>query len=286
MARIWKTSKRELDYSAGTLVMGILNVTPDSFSDGGKFASVDDALKRVGQMIAEGMDILDIGGESTRPGQAGSARISADEEIARVVPVIEALAKNFAVPISIDTSKAEVAEAAIDAGAEIINDISGLRFDARVAEVAAQKKTGLVLMHLRGTFETMHKQEPVSDIIQEVKNGLKWSIEKALEYGVDKGRIALDIGLGFSKTFEQNFELMARLDRISGEFPDYPLLFGASHKSFIGKALGGLPVTERLSGSLAAAALAVWNGAAIIRTHDVKETAHAIRVVEAVKGQK
>ncbi len=289
MARIWKTSKRELDYSARTLVMGILNVTPDSFSDGGKFASADDALKRVGQMIAEGMDVLDIGGESTRPqgaGQAGSARVSADEEIARVVPVIEAVSKNFDIPISIDTSKAEVAEAAVDAGAEIINDISGLRFDEKIAEIAVQKKTGLVLMHLRGTFETMHKQEPVSDIIQEVKNGLKWSIEKALEYGVDKGRIALDIGLGFSKTFEQNFELMARLEQISGEFSGYPLLFGSSRKSFIGKALGDAPVTERLSGSLAAAALAVWNGAAIIRTHDVKETAHAVRVVEAIKGQK
>ncbi len=283
MTRIWKTSKRELDYGAGTLVMGILNVTPDSFSDGGKFASVDDALNRVGQMIAEGMDVLDIGGESTRP---GSMRVSADEEIARVVPVIAAVSKNFAVPVSIDTSKAEVAEAAVDAGAEIINDISGLRFDARMAEIAAKKKTGLILMHLRGTFETMHKQEPVSDIIQEVKNGLKWSIEKALEYGVDKGRIALDIGLGFSKTFEQNFELMAKLEQISGEFPDHPLLFGSSRKSFIGKALGDAPVGERLSGSLAAAALAVWNGAAIIRTHDVKETARTVQVIEAIKGQK
>jgi dihydropteroate synthase len=283
MAPTWNTSKRELDYSAGTLVMGILNVTPDSFSDGGKFASVDEALKRVEQMIADGMDILDIGGESTRP---GSARVPADEEIARVAPVIEAVTENFDIPISIDTSKAETAKAAVDAGAEIINDISGLRFDARMAGIAAQKKTGLVLMHLRGTFETMHKQEPVSDIIQEVKNGLKWSIEKALEYGVDKGAIALDIGLGFSKTFEQNFELMAKLEQVCNEFRGYPVLFGSSRKSFIGKALGDLPVTERLSGSLAAAALAVWNGAAIIRTHDVKETAQVVRIVEAIKGQK
>jgi dihydropteroate synthase len=282
MDKFWQTSRRALSYEK-TLVMGILNVTPDSFSDGGKFASVEDALKSVGQMIAGGMDILDVGGESTRP---GSARVPADEEIARVVPVIEAVAKNFDIPISIDTSKAETAEAAVGAGAEIINDISGLRFDARIAEIAAQKKAGLVLMHLRGTFETMHKQEPVPDIIQEVKTGLKWSIAKAREHGVDESRIALDIGLGFSKTFGQNFELMARLDQICGEFPGHPVLFGSSRKSFIGKVLGDAPVTERLSGSLATAALAVWNGAAIIRTHDVKETAQAVRIVEAIKGQK
>lgn len=283
MKRIWKTSKRELDYGSQTLVMGILNVTPDSFSDGGKFASTGDALKRAEQMIGEGADVLDIGGESTRP---GSVRVSAAEEITRVVPVIEAIAKNFDIPISIDTVKAEVADAAIAAGAEIINDISGLRFDARVAEVAGRTKAGLVLMHLRGSFETMHKQEPVTDIIQEVENGLKWSIGKANEYGVEKERIALDIGLGFSKTFEQNLELMAKLDEICRVFPAFPVLAGSSRKSFIGKLLGDLPVTERLPGSLAGAAVSVWNGANIVRVHDVKETARTVRVVEAIKRQK
>src|SRR5215510_6618113 len=177
MEKLWQTSRRELSYEK-TLVMGILNVTPDSFSDGGKFASVDDALKQAERMIAEGADILDIGGESTRP---GSARVSVEEEISRVIPVIEKITENFDIPISIDTNKTEVADAAIRAGAEIINDISGLRFDEKIAEIAARERTGLVLMHLRGEFESMHKQEPVADIIQEVKNGLEWSIAKARE---------------------------------------------------------------------------------------------------------
>jgi dihydropteroate synthase len=282
MTKTWHTSRRELSYER-TLVMGILNLTPDSFSDGGKFASMSDALKHVGQMIADGMDILDVGGESTRP---GSERVSADEEISRVVPLIEAVAKNFAVPVSIDTSKAEVAEAAVAAGAEIINDISGLRFDSSVAEVAAREKTGLVLMHSRGEFSSMHEQEPVGRIIPEVENGLRWSITKAREYGVADECIALDIGLGFGKTYEQNLELIAKLDEINGAFAGYPILAGASRKSFIGKMLGGVPVDARLHGSLSAAALLAWNGAAIVRVHDVKETAEAIKAVEAIREQK
>jgi dihydropteroate synthase len=282
MKKNWKTSKREF-YFDKTLVMGILNVTPDSFSDGGKFASTDEALKRVGQMIAEGMDILDIGGESTRP---GSARVSVEEEIGRVVPLIEAVVKNFDVPVSIDTSKAEVAQAAVAAGAEIINDISGLRFDERVAEIAAREKTGLVLMHSRGEFEAMHKQEPVERIIPEVENGLKWSIMKARGYGVADKCIALDIGLGFGKTYEQNLELIARLGEICEEFAAHPILAGASRKSFIGKVLGGVAVDARLHGSLVAAALLAWNGAAIVRVHDVRETVEAIKVMEAIREQR
>jgi dihydropteroate synthase len=283
MIRIWKTAKRELDYSVKTLVMGILNVTPDSFSDGGKINSVDEGLHIVEKMIADGADILDVGGESTRP---GSARISVEEEIGRVVPIIEAVVKNFDVPVSIDTSKAGVAEAAVAAGAEIINDISGLRFDERVAEIAARERTGLVLMHSRGEFSSMHKQEPVERIIPDVETGLKWSITKARGYGVADERIALDIGLGFGKTYEQNLELMARLSEICEEFAGYPILAGASRKSFIGKMLGGVPVDARLHGSLAAAAVLVWNGAAIVRVHDVKETVEAIRIVEAIREQK
>jgi len=283
MKRIWRTSKRELDYGSQTLVMGILNVTPDSFSDGGKFASTDDALRQAERMIAEGADILDIGGESTRP---GSARVSAEEEIARVVPVIKAIAGRFDAAISIDTSKAEVALAALQAGAEIVNDISGLRFDEKIAEVAAREKCGLVLMHLRGTFETMHEQKEVADIIQEVKNGLKWSIEKAGEFGVENERIALDIGLGFSKTFAQNLELIAKLDELCGEFAGFPMLTGTSRKSFIGKLLGDVPVEQRLPGTMASVAVAVWNGANIVRVHDVKEAGETVRVVEAIKGQK
>src|SRR5688572_22567012 len=168
---IWQTSRRKLSFDR-TLVMGILNVTPDSFSDGGRFHSVDAALKRAEQMIAEGADIIDIGGESTRP---GSVRVSVEEETRRVVPVIGEIAKLFDVPVSIDTSKSEVAEGAIAAGAEIINDISGLRFDQRIADIAADRGTGLVLMHSRGNFETMHSQAPVEDIIDEVANDFRRS---------------------------------------------------------------------------------------------------------------
>ncbi len=278
----WKTARREISLEK-TLVMAILNITPDSFSDGGRFFSVDDALRQAEKMIADGADILDVGGESTRP---NSARVTVEEEIRRVVPVIEAVAKRFDVPVSIDTSKSEVAAEAVSAGAEIINDVSGLRFDEKIAEVAARHETGLVLMHLRGDFETMHQQKPVSDILNEVTKGFRWSLKTAESFKIEKERIVLDVGIGFSKTFEQNLELIAKLDKISAEFPEFPLLVGASRKSFIGKILGDAPADERLFGTLAANALAVWNGAKIIRVHDVKETVDTIKTVEAIKDQK
>ena len=256
------------------LVMGILNVTPDSFSDGGAFLSPDAALAQAERLIAEGADILDIGGESTRP---GSRQISVEEEIGRVVPIIEAATKRFSTPISVDTTKSEVARRAIDAGAEIINDISGLRFDERIAAVAAESNAGLVLMHSRGTFETMHTQLPVDDILTEVITDLKRAIGLANAHGVSEAQIALDVGLGFGKTQEQNLELLAKLDKIVAEFKAYPMLVGASRKSFIGKLLGGVPAAERLGGSIAAALTAVRNGAKIIRVHDVKETVKALR---------
>ena len=262
--------------------MAILNVTPDSFSDGGRFFQVDEAVKQAEKFIEAGADILDIGGESTRP---TSERVSTEEEIRRVVPVIEAIAKRFKIPISIDTSKAEAAEKAVQAGAEIINDISGLRFDERIAEVAAKYKTGLVLMHSRGDFETMHRQEPVENILNEVSDGFRFSIEKAESYGVQKENIALDVGIGFSKTFGQNLELIAKLNVLCEEFSDFPMLVGTSRKSFIGKILGDVPTSERLQGSLASAAIAVWNGAKIIRVHDVKATVEMLKTVEAIKKQ-
>ncbi len=278
---IWQTSRRELNLDR-TLVMAILNVTPDSFSDGGEFLSVDDALKQAEKNIAEGGDILDIGGESTRP---GSKRVPADEEIRRVVPVIEAIARRFDIPVSVDTSKSEVAEAAVSAGAEIINDISGLRFDKRIAEIAATHKTGLVLMHSRGTFETMHKQEPVADILSEVAGGFRWSIDTAEKFGVAPEQIVLDVGIGFGKAFEQNLELLSKLDILTAEFSAYPMLVGTSRKSFIGKILGdAVSVNGRLSGTLASLAIAVWNGAHIVRVHDVKQTVEAVRVVEAIRS--
>ena len=280
MKGCWQTSKRAFFFGEKTLVMAILNVTPDSFSDGEKFFTIDDALRQAEKFIEEGADILDIGGESTRP---NSRRVSAEEEIRRAVPVIEAVAKRFDVPISIDTSKAEVAETAVNAGAQIINDVSGLRFDERIAEIAAKLKTGLVLMHSRGDFETMHRQNPVEDILPEVSNGFRASIKEAESYGVKKENIALDVGIGFSKSFGQNLELIAKLDKLCEEFSDFPMLVGTSRKSFVGKILGDVPTDERLQGSLATAALAVWNGANIVRVHDVKATVEMLKVVEAVK---
>lgn len=278
--KIWQTSQRRFDYEKKTLVMAILNVTPDSFSDGGKFFSIDEALKQTEKMIEEGADILDIGGESTRP---NSARVSEEEEIRRTSPVIEAIKKRFDIAVSIDTSKATVAENAVNSGAEIINDVSGLRFDEKISEVAAKHRTGLVLMHLRGTFETMHEKQKSADIRAEVSEGFHQSIEKARSFGVKDETIALDIGIGFSKTFEQNLELLANLQNICAEFPTFPMLVGVSRKSFIGKILDNAPTEKRLNGTLAANAVSVCNGAKIIRVHDVRENVEMLKTVEAIK---
>ena len=277
----WSTSKRAIDLSA-PIVMGILNVTPDSFSDGGRFADLDAAVRRAEKMIGEGVAIIDIGGESTRP---GSERVDEQVEIDRVVPVIEAIAARFDVPVSIDTSKSKVAEAAVAAGAEIINDISGLRFDERIADVAAHTKTGLVLMHSRGEFDAMHSQPQVDDIVTEVSNDFARSLDIATKAGVDADSIVFDVGIGFGKTLEQNLELLAKLDTIAGTFPGNALLVGVSRKSFIGKVLGAASADERLSGSLAAAVVAVMNGARIIRAHDVKATVDALKITNAIIDQ-
>ncbi len=278
----WQTSRRKILLDR-PLVMGILNVTPDSFSDGGRFDSTEAALRRAEEMTDHGADIIDIGGESTRP---GSKRVSIEEESERVIPVIEAISKRLEIPISIDTSKSEVAALAIGAGAEIINDVSGLRWDERIANVAAEHGAGLVLMHSRGEFETMHSQMPVADIVSEVTTGLECSVSIALKSGVDADRIALDIGIGFGKSVEQNLELLAKLDKIVEHFSHFPTLFGASRKSFIGKLLGGVAEDERSYGSVSCAAIGVWNGASIVRVHDVRETADAIKVVAALKKER
>jgi dihydropteroate synthase len=259
--------------------MAILNVTPDSFSDGGEFLSLDDAVRQAEKLIDEGANILDIGGESTRP---GGTRVGGDEELRRVLPVIDAVAKRFDIPISIDTTRPAVAQAALAAGAEIVNDISGLRFDETIAKAAANASAGLVLMHSRGSFETLHSQPPVEDILTEVAGSLHSSIKIAKRNGVADEQIAVDIGLGFGKTFEQNLELIAKLGKIVAEFKEYPVLVGASRKSFIGKVLGNVPAGERLGGSLAAAVVAVMNGARIVRVHDVKETVNAIRMTSQI----
>lgn len=275
----WQTSRRKFDLGR-PLVMAIINVTPDSFSDGGRYPNLDSALEHAEKMIADGADIIDIGGESTRP---GSSRVSAEEEVSRVVPVIEAISKHFDIPISIDTSKSEVARAAIEAGAEIVNDISGLRFDNQIAAVVAEFKTGLVLMHSRGEFETMHSQPPVDDIIAEVAADFRRSTQAAFAYGVEPEQIILDLGIGFGKTLDQNLELIGKLDKLIADFPQFPMLVGTSRKSFIGKLLNDAPPDQRLSGSLATAAIAVWNGAQIVRVHDVRATVEAIKVITAIQ---
>lgn len=277
----WQTSRRKLSLDK-TLVMAILNVTPDSFSDGGKYFSIDLAIKKAEALITDGANILDVGGESTRP---NSRRISVNEECERVVPVIEAINKRFDIPISIDTSKSDVAANAVQSGAEIINDVSGLRFDERIADVAAISKTGLILMHLRGDFETMHRQTPVENILSEVAEGFQKSIETAKKYHVKDANIALDVGIGFSKMLEQNLELIAKLNLLRRRFPDFPILVGASRKSFLGKILNDAPVQERLFGSLASASIAAWNGANIVRVHDVRQTVETLKVVDRIKGE-
>ncbi|HXQ71515.1 MAG TPA: dihydropteroate synthase [Pyrinomonadaceae bacterium] len=268
-----------------TLIMGILNVTPDSFSDGGQFLSADQALVRAEEMIAEGADIIDIGGESTRP---GGEPVSVEEEIGRVVPVIEALSTRVSTPISVDTTKSEVARAALDAGAAIVNDISALRFDFYVADAVARAGAGLVLMHSRGTPATMHRMPPVADIMNEVVSSLRASIHMAERRGVARESIVIDPGIGFGKTQEQNLELIARLDELIAAFPDYPLLIGTSRKSFIGRILADdsgtpAPPAERLHGTMATITAAVLKGAHIIRVHDVKAAAETIRISESLK---
>lgn len=261
--------------------MAILNVTPDSFSDGGQTFVIDDVLRRAEEMVSEGADIIDVGGESTRP---GSREVKLEEEVGRVIPVIERLSQLFDRPISIDTTKSEVAESAIEAGAEIVNDISGLRFDEVIADVAAAKSAGLVLMHSRGEFSAMHSQPPVQNIFSEVSSDFHRAIKTARLRGVDKDQIVLDVGIGFGKTAQQNLELLAKLDKLKSEFSQFPFLVGASRKSFIGQVSGDASPNKRLGGSLAAAAVSLWNGASIVRVHDVKETVECMRTVEAIKN--
>jgi dihydropteroate synthase len=259
--------------------MGILNVTPDSFSDGGKYASADAAIRRAEAMAAEGVDIIDIGGESTRP---GARRMTADIEVSRVVPVIEAIARRFDIPISIDTTRSEVALRAVDAGAEIINDISALRFDPAMAVVTVQTGAALVLMHSRGDFETMHSQPPVDDIFDDVVQVLRNALSYADRAGVDPLKIAIDVGIGFGKTMDQNLELIAKVGKLADEFHGHAIVAGTSRKSFIGKLLGGVSADERLNGSLATAVIAAWNGANIVRAHDVRATVDALRITAAL----
>src|SRR5215203_1375942 len=283
--RAWHIRDRALSIGDRTLIVGILNVTPDSFSDGGQFFDLGLALAHAEQMISEGADIIDVGGESTRP---GGEPVSVEQEIARVVPVIEALAHRSNVPISVDTTKSEVARAALDAGAAIVNDISALRFDFYVADAVARAGAGLVLMHSRGTPATLHRLPAVADIMHEVIHSLRASINMAERRCVKRESIVIDPGIGFGKTQEQNLELIAGLDQLIAAFPDYPLLIGTSRKSFIGRILAGesgtpAPAEDRLHGTMATITTAVLKAAHIVRVHDVKETVQAVKTAVAIR---
>lgn len=278
--RQWKLARRSLPYGERTLVMGVLNITPDSFSDGGKFYSPESAAEHALEMIAEGADIIDIGGESTRP---GSEFVTEAEELRRVLPVLKKLTAEGSVPISVDTTKASVARAVLETGAEIINDISALRFDPAIADEVANAKAGLVLMHSRGTPKTMQRLPPVADIVTEVVAGLRESITVAEGRGVSSDSIAIDPGIGFGKTVEQNVELITKLDQLADAFANFPLLIGTSRKSFIGKLLDGAPADQRLYGTIATITASVLKGAHIVRVHDVKAAVEAIKVADALK---
>lgn len=264
-----KIGNKEFVIGERTYIMGILNVTPDSFSDGGKFNSVENAINHAKIMIEEGADIIDIGGESTRPNHT---EVDAEDEIARVIPIIEAIRREFDIPISIDTYKGIVAEHAIKSGASLINDVWGFKKDPYIADVAAKYDVPCVLMHNRNNT---NYQALMDDILRDLKE----SIEIALKIGVRKENIILDPGIGFAKNLEQNLKVMNNLHRFK-ELA-FPLLLGTSRKSMIGNTLN-LPVDERLEGTLATSVLGVLNGVSFIRVHDVKENLRAVKMTEAI----
>jgi dihydropteroate synthase len=274
---------RTLVLGERTLLMGILNVTPDSFSDGGKFLGAERAAARALEIEREGADIVDIGGESTRPGSEG---VPAEEELRRVLPVLERLRGRLRIPISIDTQKAAVAEAAAAAGAEIINDVSALRTEPALADVARRRRLPIVLMHMRGTPRTMQQGAFARDVLKDVTRGLRDAVVRAHRAGIPRSQIILDPGIGFGKSYAQNFELLAQLPDLSRL--GYPLLVGVSRKAFIGAVLGTpgnpLPPEERAWGTAAAVTAAILGGAHIIRVHDVREMAQVRRVAEALRA--
>ncbi|MGH9800431.1 MAG: dihydropteroate synthase [Blastocatellia bacterium] len=266
-------------------VMGVLNVTPDSFSDGGRFDDTERAVERALEIEAEGADVLDIGGESTRP---GSQAVSVEEESARIFPVLEQLQGRLRIPISVDTTKLVVARGAIQRGVEIINDISGLRFEAGLADLAAETGAALVLMHSRGTPETMQQLPPVENIFAEVIGGLRWSVEQAVERGVERSKLILDPGIGFGKTAQQNLQLINKLNRLAAEF-GLPILLGTSRKSFIKRILDRRMTgtkrddeRERVAGTAASTVIGILRGARIVRVHDVAEMTALVRLTEAI----
>jgi dihydropteroate synthase len=277
---------RTLVLGKRTLLMGVLNITPDSFSDGGKFLAPDRAIAHALSLQKAGADLLDIGAESTRPGSMG---ISVVEELRRLLPVLQALRGKLKIPISIDTRKASVAEIATGAGAEIINDVSGLNHDPRIAEVAARRRFPLILMHMRGEPRTMQKAPFARNVMKDVTQGLRASIQKARRAGVTKSQIIVDPGIGFGKSFEQNYEILRRLPELAKL--GYPLLVGTSRKGFLGRTLAlgkgratgnteSVPAEERIWATAATVTASILGGAHIVRVHDVAEMAQVVSVTD------
>lgn len=269
MDRIMRIGKKEFPLGKRTYVMGILNITPDSFSDGGKHNRLDEAVKHAMRMVEEGADIIDVGGESTRPNYT---MISDDEEIGRVIPVIKAIRMNSDIPISVDTYKSKVADAASQAGADLINDIWGMRYDPDMARIVSKNKTAVCIMHNRKAMD-------YNDFYTDFNKDLEESLAIAIDAGISNQKIILDPGIGFAKTYEMNLYLLNHLERIHEL--GYPILLGASRKSVIGLTLNE-PVENRLEGTLATTVMAVMKGCQFVRVHDVKENIRAIRMTEAV----
>ncbi|MES2705460.1 MAG: dihydropteroate synthase [Verrucomicrobiota bacterium] len=275
----WRTRTRTFDLTARGLIMGVLNVTPDSFSDGGRFFDPAAAVERGLRMVADGAEILDIGGESTRP---GAVPVEAEEELRRILPVIRRLRERSGVAISIDTMKARVAAAAVEAGADIINDISGLEADPDMARVAAETGAGLVLMHMRGTPRTMQQRPEYDDVTAEVAARLEEAFDTAAAAGVNSECVSLDPGIGFGKTQEHNLTLLRNLPRF--QIHGRPVLLGVSRKSFLGRILGLPDPAARDAPTTALTAWARQHGARIFRVHAVRENARALRMMESILG--
>lgn len=267
---------KAMDLGGRTIVAGVLNVTPDSFSDGGQHCDPSRAIERALEMESEGADIIEVGGESTRP---GATRLSVEEELSRVLPVLRALAGRLRIPIAIDTYKSEVATAASAQGASLINDVSALRFDPALADVAAREHAVLVLMHMRGDPATMQKIEPSPNIFAEIESDLAAAIRVAESRGVNRDRMIIDPGIGFGKTMEQNLAILNHLERFDGF--NLPLMIGTSRKSFIGR-ITGRPEDDRAFGSAASIAIAVLRGAHLVRVHDVRQMVEAARIADAI----
>lgn len=275
----WRIRGRSLPLDR-PLLMGILNLTPDSFSDGGRFQTAEHALRRAEEMVEEGADLLDLGGESTRP---GAARIDEAEEISRVVPVLRALRARFDLPLSVDTRKAAVARAAIAEGADVVNDVSALG-DPEMGAVVAAAGVGLVLMHMRGTPETMQADPRYRDVAGEVAAELSGALERALAAGIEAERVVVDPGIGFAKTGDHNLELIAHLDRLLAL--GRPILLGPSRKAFLGALLGGAPAEERAVATAAACVMGRLRGAAVFRVHDLRPVREALVVADAIQRQR